>query len=192
MLINFGEMLKPSLPLAENLLRPAIVYVFLVIALRVAGKRLLAQLNPFDFVVLLILSNTVQNAIIGPDNSLSGGIIGACTLLVLNAGVVRLLAKHAPLESALEGRPDRLLIGGVIQRDVLRRAGVTETELRVAAHKQGFESLDEIQNAELDPGGVICFERRHATDNRAQHLAVVERLERIERLSRRAARRRRK
>src|SRR5207344_2549283 len=83
------DMFYLSLPVAEKILRPIVVYVFLIVVLRLAGKRELAQLNPFDFVVLLTLSNTVQNAIIGADNSVSGGIIGAITLLVVNYVVVR-------------------------------------------------------------------------------------------------------
>jgi len=83
-----------TLPVLEKILRPIIVYVFLVVGLRLAGKRELAQLNPFDLVVLLTLSNTVQNAIIGEDNSVSGGLIGATTLLAVNFVVVRFLYSH--------------------------------------------------------------------------------------------------
>src|SRR5438034_4112690 len=83
------NMFSLSLPVAEKMLRPVIVYVFLIVGLRLAGKRELAQLNPFDLVVLLTLSNTVQNAIIGEDNSVTGGLIGAATLLGLNYGVIR-------------------------------------------------------------------------------------------------------
>src|SRR5690349_2997332 len=81
-------------PLGEKILRPIIVYVFLVLLLRIFGKRELAQLNPFDLVVLLSLSNTVQNAIIGDDNSVSGGLLGALTLLSINYIVVRFLFRH--------------------------------------------------------------------------------------------------
>src|SRR5579872_6548843 len=88
-----------GVPLAEKMLRPALVYVFLVIVLRVFGKRELAQLNPFDLVVLLSLSNTVQNAIIGNDNSLTGGLIGAFSLLAINYLVVRFLFRHRRLRS---------------------------------------------------------------------------------------------
>ena len=87
----WANMFQLSLPVAEKILRPILIYLFLVIGLRIAGKRELAQLNPFDLVVLLTISNTVQNAIIGNDNSVSGGIIGAITLLLINAGVVRLV-----------------------------------------------------------------------------------------------------
>jgi uncharacterized membrane protein YcaP (DUF421 family) len=166
----------------DPLFRPVVVYVFLVVALRLAGKRLLAQLNAFDLVVLLILSNTLQNAILGNDTSWPGGLVRASTLLVLNAAVVRVMVRHRRVDEAVEGRPDRLIAGGVIQHAVLHRDGITEAELRVAAHKQGFESLAEIESAELDPVGIVCFERRYATDDHAQHQALLARLDRIERL----------
>src|SRR5438876_10445639 len=99
----FQNMFSLSLPVAEKVLRPVIVYVFLIIGLRLAGKRELAQLNPFDLVVLLTLSNTVQNAIIGDDNSVTGGIIGASTLLIVNYLVVRYLSRHQKLDELVEG-----------------------------------------------------------------------------------------
>jgi len=100
-----------GLPIAEKMLRPIVVYVFLIVGLRLAGKRELAQLNPFDLVVLLTLSNTVQNAIIGDDNSVTGGIIGATTLLGVNYVVVRFLFAHETLDRLVEGDPDTLKIG---------------------------------------------------------------------------------
>src|ERR1041384_4775253 len=105
----FHDMFITHLPLLEKILRPIIVYVFLVVLLRVFGKRELAQLNPFDLVVLLSLSNTVQNAIIGDDNSVTGGIIGAVSLLVTNYLVVRFLFKHRRLDEVIEGRPSVLV-----------------------------------------------------------------------------------
>src|SRR5512138_4004367 len=92
------DMFVLGLPLAEKILRPIVVYAFLVVSLRLAGKRELAQLNPFDLVVLLTLSNTVQNAIIGNDNSVTGGIVGASTLLIVNYIVARFLFKHEKLD----------------------------------------------------------------------------------------------
>src|SRR5437764_15440857 len=103
------HMFSIPFPLLEKIIRPIIVYVFLVLLLRVFGKRELAQLNPFDLVVLLSLSNTVQNAIIGDDNSLSGGMIGAITLLVTNYIVVRFLFKHRRLDEVFEGKPATLI-----------------------------------------------------------------------------------
>src|ERR671932_551839 len=99
------DLLHPDVSILEKIIRPTLVYFFLVVSLRLAGKRELAQLNPFDLVVLLTLSNTVQNAIIGSDNSVTGGLIGASTLLVVNYVVVRFLFKHRRLDQLIEGNP---------------------------------------------------------------------------------------
>ena len=175
----FIDMFHLGLPVAEKILRPIVVYVFLVVGLRVAGKRELAQLNPFDLVVLLTLSNTVQNAIIGDDNSVSGGLIGAATLLFVNHVVVRFLFDHEKLDRLVEGQPDVLIDNGVIQKDRMRRELVTRGELEVAAHKQGFGSLDEIERAILDPGGGICFFAKKPSPDLARHHELVARLDRI-------------
>src|SRR5260221_7075723 len=106
------DMFVLALPVAEKILRPIVVYFFLVIGLRLAGKRELAQLNPFDLVVLLTLSNTVQNAIIGDDNSVTGGIIGASTLLLVNFLVVRFLFRHEKLDRFVEGESCPLIKNG--------------------------------------------------------------------------------
>src|SRR6202049_3674788 len=108
------DMFVLALPVAEKILRPIVVYLFLIIGLRLAGKRELAQLNPFDFIVLMTLSNTVQNAIIGNDNSISGGIIGATTLLAVNYWVVRVVRGNRKLQRVLEGRADVLVRNGQI------------------------------------------------------------------------------
>src|ERR1700729_2667473 len=105
----WGEIFGAGVPIPEKILRPGLVYFFLVLVLRVFGKRELAQLNPFDLVVLLSLSNTVQNAIIGNDNSLSGGLIGAFTLLAMNYAVIRFLFKHRRLDQLVEGKATTLI-----------------------------------------------------------------------------------
>jgi uncharacterized membrane protein YcaP (DUF421 family) len=96
-------------PVLEKVLRPILVYLFLVILLRIFGKRELAQLNPFDLVVLLCLSNTVQNAIIGEDNSVTGGLIGAVALCGINYAVIRFLFRHRRLDQIIEGKPTVLI-----------------------------------------------------------------------------------
>ena len=101
-----------GIPVPEKVIRPVIVYAFLVVALRIFGKRELAQLNPFDLVVLLSLSNTVQNAIIGDDTSVTGGLIGAFALLTVNYLVVRFLFRHRRLDQLIEGRPTVLIHDG--------------------------------------------------------------------------------
>src|SRR5689334_23787370 len=132
------HMFQPGAPLAEKILRPVIVYVFLVMLLRIFGKRELAQLNPFDLVVLLSVSNTVQNAIIGDDNSVTGGLIGAFTLFGVNYLVIRFLFKHRRLDEILEGTPTCLVEDGKISRSGLAKELISESELLTVAHRQGF------------------------------------------------------
>src|SRR5512147_2164207 len=122
----WNDMFVLMVPLLEKILRPVIVYLALVVLLRVFGKRELAQLNPFDLVVLLCLSNTVQNAIIGNDNSLPGGLIGALSLLIVNYLVVRFLFRHRRLDQLIEGRPATLIDKGKILHKELARELLTE------------------------------------------------------------------
>src|SRR5215510_14920971 len=114
------DMFHLSVPVLEKIVRPVVIYFFLIAGLRLAGKRELAQLNPFDLVVLLTLSNTVQNAIIGEDNSITGGLIGAATLLVVNNIVVRFLYTHQELDRLVEGNCEVLIEGGHVQMDRLK------------------------------------------------------------------------
>jgi uncharacterized membrane protein YcaP (DUF421 family) len=175
----FVDMFQLGLPVAEKILRPILVYVFLIVGLRLAGKRELAQLNPFDLVVLLTLSNTVQNAIIGDDNSVTGGLIGAATLLLVNYIVVRFLFDHEKLDRLVEGEPDVLIDGGALQRDRMKKELITRGQLEQAAHKQGFGSLDEIERAILEPGGGICFFAKKPSPDIARHKELLARLDQI-------------
>ena len=152
-----NDMFSLGLPIIEKIVRPIIVYVFLVALLRIFGKRELAQLNPFDLVVLLSLSNTVQNAIIGDDNSVSGGLLGATSLLAVNYLVVRFLYKHAGIDRIVEGDETVLVENCCVLDDKLQKELMTRHELEAAAHKQGFGSLDEVDRAVLEPGGTISF-----------------------------------
>jgi uncharacterized membrane protein YcaP (DUF421 family) len=151
------DMFSLNVPLLEKILRPAIVYVFLVIALRIFGKRELAQLNPFDLVVLLSLSNTVQNAIIGDDNSLVGGVIGAFALLVANYLVVRFLFRHRRLDQLFEGKPTTLIENGHIVSPALAKELLTRSELMTVLHRQGFDSISEVDRCVLEPGGTFLY-----------------------------------
>ena len=173
------DMFSLGLPWIEKILRPLFVYAFLIIGLRLAGKRELAQLNPFDLVVLLTLSNTVQNAIIGDDNSVTGGLLGAATLLLVNYGVVRLLYTHERVEQFIEGAPDMLIANGEINETNCQRELITRSELESAAHRQGLASLDEVETAILEPGGTICFLAKKPTPDVARHDAIMQRLEEI-------------
>jgi uncharacterized membrane protein YcaP (DUF421 family) len=174
------DMFFLGLPIAEKMLRPIVVYVFLIVGLRLAGKRELAQLNPFDLVVLLTLSNTVQNAIIGDDNSVTGGLIGASTLLIVNHFVIRYLYNHKEIDLLVEGEPDVLIENGVIQMQRLKKELITVTELEAAAHKQGFASLEEIDRAILDPGGSVCFIGKKPTPEKARHEELIARLDQLQ------------
>ena len=151
----WGDIFVVGAPVVEKILRPALVYIFLVVALRVFGKRELAQLNPFDLVVLLSLSNTVQNAIIGNDNSLSGGLIGAFALLAINYLVVRFLFRHRRLDEILEGAPTALVEHGVVKQDALAKELLTTAELMTVLHRQGFETVEEVERCILQPGGTF-------------------------------------
>ena len=183
--IGVHDMFVLGLPVLEKIIRPIIVYLFLVVMLRLAGKRELAQLNTFDLVVLLTLSNTVQNAIIGEDNTVTGGAIGAATLLIVNHIVVRFLYSHEKMDRLVEGDADALIIAGVVQKDRLAKELITASELLSAAHKQGFAALEEIEQAVLEPGGTIAFFARKPTPDIQRHLAIMARLEEISgRLSR--------
>jgi uncharacterized membrane protein YcaP (DUF421 family) len=173
------DMFFLGLPIAEKIVRPVIVYAFLIVGLRLAGKRELAQLNPFDLVVLLTISNTVQNAIIGDDNSVTGGVIGAATLLFVNYCVVRFMYGHERLEELIEGDVDVLIENGMLKLDRLKKELITRSALESAAHKQGFESLDEIERATLEPGGTICFFRRMPSPDTARHDELMAMLRKI-------------
>ncbi len=175
------DMFTLGLPILEKILRPLIVYVFLVISLRLAGKHQLAQLNPFDLIVLLTLSNTVQNAIIGEDNSVSGGLIGAATLLLANYIVVRFLFSHQRLDRLVEGDPDALIENGVLREERLKKELLTKAELETAAHRQGFASLDEVAQAVIEPGGYIYFVSKKPPVSEIKQIELRHRLNHISR-----------
>ena len=143
------------------------------------GKRELAQLNPFDLVVLLSLSNTVQNAIIGSDNSVSGGLIGAATLLAVNYFAVRFLYSHEKIDRLVEGDPDVLVEDGKVCTERLERELITLSELEIAAHKQGFASLEDVDKAVLETGGVISFVGKRPTPDAVRHGELTARLDQI-------------
>jgi uncharacterized membrane protein YcaP (DUF421 family) len=175
------DMFYLGLPVLEKVLRPVIIYAVLVIGLRLAGKRELAQLNPFDLVVLLTLSNTVQNAIIGNDTSVTGGIIGAATLLLVNYLVVRFLYGHRQIEQIVEGDADPLIENGQVNMERLEKEIITLAELEAAAHKQGFASLSEVERAVLEPGGTITFIGQKPAPEAARHQEIVARLDQMTR-----------
>lgn len=169
----------PSLPILEKIVRPIIIYFFLVLVFRLSGKRELVQLNPFDLVVLLTISNTVQNAIIGDDNSLAGGMIGATSLVITNYLVVRFLYDHRKLDQLVEGSPDVLIQGGKIRRHNLKRELITMAQLEAAARKQGFGALSEVDQCILEPGGTLSFIGKKPGVEEKRHRELLNRIEQL-------------
>ncbi|MGA2582782.1 MAG: YetF domain-containing protein [Tepidisphaeraceae bacterium] len=163
----------------EKILRPIAVYMFLIVGLRLAGKRELAQLNPFDFVVLMTLSNTVQNAIIGDDNTVLGGIIGATTLLLINYLVVRALHHHRRLEEIVEGKRDFLIRNGKINHQHLEKELLTRAELVAAAHRQGIQSLAEVDSAVMETTGTITFIQKTPTEDDRRFHEMMDGIEKL-------------
>ena len=171
---------SPQVSILEKLIRTILVYAFLIIGLRLAGKRELGQLNTFDLVVLLLLSNTVQNAIIGPDNSALGGIIGGAMLLAVNWFTVRFLYRHNRLDRVIEGTSVILIDKGQIIRRNLDRQAITEDELIAACRRQGIENITDVQTAILETSGAISIFTRHPTAREEFTADLAAQLDRIE------------
>jgi uncharacterized membrane protein YcaP (DUF421 family) len=176
------DLFVPGTSLAEKIVRPVAVYVFLIVILRIGGRRELGQLNAFDLVVLLTLSNAVQNAIIGDDNSLLGGFIGGATLVLVNLGVNWFLYRHPTLDRRIEGEPVLLVKDGTLLRENLRHELITEEELLEAIHRQGVDRFESCAEVILEASGVISVLARHPTPDELVMSDLVARLERIERL----------
>src|SRR3989442_3220648 len=177
----WSDLLHPDVSILEKIVRPVIVYVFLVIGLRLAGKRELAQLNPFDLVVLLSLSNTVQNAIIGDDNSVTGGLIGAATLLAVNYLVVRFLFRHRRLDEIIEGEPTTLIEHGRLRTRAMAKELITRSELLTIAHRQGFASLEEVETCTIEPGGTFFMRGKKPPVAETRHNELLAQLDEINR-----------
>ena len=144
-----------QIPLDEKVIRTVLVYGGLALLLRLGGKRDLAQLNSFDLVVMLLLSNVVQNAVIGNDNSLAGGLFGAAVLVAINAVMVRLVNRHPRLIRIFEGSDTVLIEDGQPLRRVIKRMGLRLGDIAAAVRRQGANDLTEVQRAVLSPGGAL-------------------------------------
>jgi uncharacterized membrane protein YcaP (DUF421 family) len=145
-------------PLVEKIIRPIIVYLFLVVFLRLFGKRELAQLNPFDLVVLLSLSNTVQNAMIGDDNSVSGGVVGAFSLLAINWVLAWVIYRAPKVTGVLAGHPATLVTDGVVDVAELKNQSLTHEELISVLNKNGFNDPEDVKTCVLEPNGTFFVE----------------------------------
>jgi len=178
----WSDLIVPGVPLIEKIIRPLIVYAALILMLRLFGKRELAQLNPYDLVVLLTISNTVQNAIIGNDNSVTGGLLGALTLLLFNLIVVRFLYRHEKIDRLIEGNETVLVEDGKVITAALDRELITLYQLEEAAHKQGFEALSQVQKCILEPGGTLAMFGAKPTADDLRQKEVLEQLAQIRQL----------
>jgi uncharacterized membrane protein YcaP (DUF421 family) len=141
----------------EKVVRSILIYLFLIAILRVVGKRELGQANTLDLVVLLLVANAVQNGIIGNDLSVTGAVIGAATLFVLNEALSRASYASSRVSRVLEGEPTALIEGGKPVRRALRLTGISLMELRAIARRQGFEDLGEVQKAILETNGTVSM-----------------------------------
>ncbi len=175
-----NNLVVPDVSIVEKVIRPILVYGFLIVLLRIAGQRTLSQMNAFDLIVLLTLSNTVQNAIIGNDNSVLGGMIGATTLVVVNVLVVRYLYKHQGLDRRLEGEPIVLVENGRFLRNKSERAHITEDEVMAAIRRQGAAELADVDRVVLETSGTVSVILHHPTGEEAISSEMHERLGRIE------------
>ncbi len=161
----------------EKVIRPILVYAVLVFFLRLFGKRELAQLNPVDLVVLLSLSNTVQNAIIGDDTSLSGGLVGATALLGINWAMAHLKFRSNAAESFLEGSPRTLIENGKLDEKAIKRELLTKEDLDVIAHAEGFSGVEDVDKCVLDPNGTFLVEGKDNIDDNKFKKDVLKKLE---------------
>ncbi|WP_326821305.1 DUF421 domain-containing protein [Streptosporangium sp. NBC_01756] len=181
------DILISGIPLAEKAVRTVVVYLVVVILLRVVGKRDIAQLDTFDLVVMLLLSNVVQNAIIGPDNSVSGAVFGAAMLLAVNAAVVRAIVYWPWLARLLEGSPVVLARNGAYQEGALRRLALPRADLDVAIKRQGGDRVEETALVTLEPGGALLVRLRPEEES-ASAGDVAELSARLDRIERHLAR----
>jgi len=144
-----------ALPAWDIVLRTAVVYLVILLGLRLAGKREIGQMTVFDLVVLLLIANAVQNAMVGPDTSLSGGVLAAVVLLVLNSLVARLRLRWPALRRVVEGSPTVLVLRGEVITDHLRREGLDQETLEAALREHGLAELSDVEMAVLEIDGSI-------------------------------------
>ncbi len=156
------DMFVIQIPIIEKILRTVLVYAAIVLIFRVAGKRGLANLNTLDLTVLLLLSNVVQNAIIGSDNSLVGGVVGAVTLVALNAALNHGMARSDRLAHLIEGEATTIIDNGHLVRRALRRLALRPQELEHAVRMQNGDGISEVEDGRLEPGGQLLLTLKEA------------------------------
>jgi uncharacterized membrane protein YcaP (DUF421 family) len=177
-------MFVEQIPLAEKILRTVLVYVLIAALFRVAGKRGLANLNTFDFVVIFLLSNVVQNAVIGNDTSLTGGVVGAVTLVAVNAVVTRAIASNSRAARLFDGDATTVISDGHVLGRAMRHLGLRRSELDHAVRMQNGDDIAQVKRGSLEPGGQLVLTLKHAEQGatKADIAEVTARLGRIEEL----------
>jgi len=151
----FSDLFALQIPPAEKVARTIAVYLGILLIIRIAGKRLMAQMNSLDLVVVLLLSNVVQNAIIGEDNSLVGGLLGALVLVVVNSALDRWAQHSDTVNWVLNGKPTDVIHDGVVDESALGRLGITPQELENSLRQQGADDASEVAHAAMEPGGTL-------------------------------------
>jgi len=165
---HLHDLLVPSVPLWNLVIRTVIVYIAVLMLLRLSGKRQVANLGTSELVALLLISNAVQNAMNGGDNSLTGGLVLAGVLMVMSFILAAPTYFSRDWERFIQGRPTLLIHHGVLQRNNLRRELLNVRELRAQLRKQGIQNIDEVEEAVLESDGYISVVRK--TDLREQLL----------------------
>jgi uncharacterized membrane protein YcaP (DUF421 family) len=148
-------MLSLAIPAWNIILRTVAVYLMILLGLRLTGKREIGQMTVFDLVLLLLIANAVQNAMVGPDTSLPGGLLAAAVLLALNAGVARLRLRWPWLRRLIQGSPTLLILHGEVIEAHLRREGVDAETLETALREHGVADLSDVEMAVLEIDGSI-------------------------------------
>jgi uncharacterized membrane protein YcaP (DUF421 family) len=177
-------MFAEQIPVAEKILRTVIVYALIAVLFRLTGKRGLASMNTFDIVVIFLLSNVVQNAVIGNDTSLTGGIIGAVTLVTVNTLVNRLIAVSATAARIFDGKPTTVISDGHVVDGALRHLGLRRSEIDQAVRLQNGDDVSDVAVGQLEPGGqlVLTLKASEQGATKADVAELTGRLGQIERL----------
>ena len=171
-------MLTTGSIILDIVIRTAIVYAAVLIGMRMAGKRQVGQMTPFDLVLLLLIANAVQNAMTGPDTSLVGGLAAAATLLIVNTIVSRLALRSESVRDVVEGHPTLLIHSGKILKNHLEREKVSEQDLMQALREHGIATVDEVFNAVLEVDGSISVIKKDelpATQKAHRHIRFLQR-----------------
>jgi uncharacterized membrane protein YcaP (DUF421 family) len=144
-----------AIPAWDIAMRTVVIYLAILVGLRLSGKREIGQMTVFDLVVLLLIANAVQNAMVGPDTSLAGGLLAAAVLLVLNAVVARLRLRWPRLRRLVEGSPTLLVLRGQAIAEHLRREGLDQETLEAALREHGVADMSDVEMAVLEIDGSI-------------------------------------